>query len=54
MCLTINYYYYKLGGNKNGREPVIVDLKLNGIEVKMEIDTGAAATVINESVYMRK
>ena len=35
------------------REPYRVDLQLNGVQTSMEVDTGAAATVINEETYKR-
>ena len=34
-------------------EPHRVKLKLNGIHTSMEVDTGAAATIINEETYKR-
>ena len=35
------------------REPYRVDLQLNGVQTSTEVDTGAAATVINEEIYKR-
>ena len=35
------------------KEPYRVKLKLNGIHRSMEVDTGAAATIINEETYKR-
>ena len=35
------------------KEPHRVKLKLNGIHTSMEVDTGAAATIINEETYKR-
>ena len=35
------------------KEPYRVELKLNGIHRSMEVDTGAAATIINEETYKR-
>ena len=35
------------------REPYRVDLQLNGVQTSMEVDTGAAATIINEETYKR-
>ena len=35
------------------KEPHRVELKLNGIHTSMEVDTGAAATIINEETYKR-
>ena len=34
-------------------EPHRVELKLNGIHTSMEVDTGAAATIIIEETYKR-
>ena len=33
------------------KEPYPLELKLNGIHTSMEVDTGAAATIINEETY---
>ena len=35
------------------KEPYRVELKLNEIHTSMEVDTGAAATIINEETYKR-
>ena len=35
------------------KEPHRVELKLNGIHTSMEVDTGTAATIINEETYKR-
>ena len=35
------------------REPYRVELQLNGVQTSMEVDTGAAATIINEETYKR-
>ena len=35
------------------KEPYRLELKLNGIHMNMEVDTGAAATIINEETYKR-
>ena len=35
------------------REPYQVDLQLIGVQASMEVDTGAAATIINEETYKR-
>ena len=35
------------------REPYRVKLQLNGVQTSMEVDTGAAATIINEETYKR-
>ena len=35
------------------KEPYRVELKLNGVHTSMEIDTGAAASIINEETYKR-
>ena len=35
------------------REPFQVELQLNGVQTSMEVDTGAAATIINEATYKR-
>ena len=43
---------YTLGSRRTGKhDPVMVDLLLNGKSVSMEIDTGAAVTVISEALY---
>lgn len=35
------------------REPYRVQLQLNGVQTSMDVDTGAAATIINEDTYKR-
>ena len=35
------------------RKPYRVDLQLNGVQTSMEVNNGAAATVINEETYKR-
>ena len=35
------------------KEPYRVELKLNGIYTSMEVDTGAAVTIINEETYKK-
>ena len=35
------------------KEPYRVQLKLNGVHTSMEVDTGAAASIINEETYKR-
>ena len=39
--------------NAAEREPFRVELQLNGAQTSMEVDTGAAATIINEETYKR-
>jgi len=39
--------------NAAEREPFRVELQLNGVQTSMELDTGAAATIINEETYKR-
>ena len=39
--------------NTKEKEPYRVKLKLNGAHTSMEVDTGAAATIINEVTYKR-
>ena len=39
--------------NAAEREPFRVELQLNGVQTSMEVDTGAAATIINEETYKR-
>ena len=48
-CLNL----YKLGNEERFRNPVMVSLGLNGVEVKMEVDTGAAVSVISNDLYSR-
>ena len=40
-------------GEKSSSQPVMVEVQLNGVPVRMEVDTGAAVTVLNVSCYER-
>ena len=44
-----NYALYSLGDQK--AEPYVVEVLLNEERVKMEVDTGAAMSVIGEDTY---
>ena len=45
---------YSLGARNNKRhDPVMVTLELNGVQVEMEVDTGAAVSVMSSSCYDR-
>ena len=35
------------------REPYRVEIKLNGFSTSMEVDTGAAATIINKETFKK-
>ena len=43
------YPLYTVSGGR--AEPVVVDITLNGIETKMEVDTGASVSLISEDTY---
>ena len=38
---------------KKGDDPIYIDLTVNGIHVKMELDTGSGLTIINEQMYSK-
>ena len=40
---------YMLSGE--GKEPILVDVCLNGVGLKMEVDTGAAVSVVSKEMY---
>ena len=42
---------YALEDEKSGIDPVMVNLKLNEVEVSMEVDTGASYTCISSDLY---
>ena len=45
---------YSFGARNNKRhDPVMVTLELNGVQVEMEVDTGAAVSVMSSSCYDR-
>ena len=37
--------------HKKGDDPIYIDVTMNGIHVKMELDTGSGLTIINEQMY---
>ena len=43
--------YSKFTMTLQDREPYRVEIELNGVKTCMEIDTGAAATIINEDNF---
>ena len=47
------YDLFTLSAAGKGSEPYSVNLLLNGVEIEMELDTGAALSVINEVTYNR-
>ena len=47
--LLRSYSMYTVGASKS--KPYCVNIKVNGQDVKMEVDTGASVTVINEQTF---
>ena len=43
--------YTLKGGEKRSHDPIMVVAKLNGKEVSMEVDTGAAVSVMGKTLY---
>ena len=43
---------YRLG-RQDSADPVMVDVEVNGKPVRMEVDTGAAVSVMSQSSYER-
>ena len=39
--------------HKKGDDPIYLDVTMNGIHVKMELDTGSGLTIINEQMYSK-
>jgi hypothetical protein len=44
---------YPLTGGRSGRDPIVVSVVMNGKDVPMELDTGAAVSVMSSSCYNR-
>ena len=39
--------------HKKGDDSIYIDVTMNGIHVKMELDTGSGLTIINEQMYLK-
>jgi predicted aspartyl protease len=49
LIIIINYGIYSLG--KEQAEPYVVDVLVSNERIKMEVDTGAVVSVMNEDTY---
>lgn len=45
---------FALKGNSEYVKPYMVMIRSNGVKVKMEVDTGAAMSIISETLYRKK
>lgn len=48
-----DYGLFALKGNSEYVKPYMVMIRCNGVKVKMEVDTGAAMTIISETLYKK-
>ena len=52
-CLSMDPLSLYLLGRPDSVDPVMVEVKMNGESVRMEVDTGAAVSVMSQSSYER-
>lgn len=45
---------FALKGNSEYVKPYMVMIRSNGVKVKMEVDTGAAMSIISETLYRKR